>query len=84
MIQPEQVLSILTDNEILPDAETLTAESDLFVHGLDSMALMQLLIQIETSLGIALPPSSITRERFSTASALAGFLSDHEQVADHG
>ena len=84
MIHPGQVLSILIENEILPDAETLTAESDLFAHGLDSMALMQLLIHIETTLGIAVQPSSITRERFGSVAALASFLSEHEQASNQG
>ena len=68
------ILNLLLEHEILEPSVDLTAQSDLFALGLDSMALMQLMLQIEASLGIAIDPSEIRREYFATADALAAFL----------
>jgi acyl carrier protein len=55
--------------------EALQAGSDLFALGLDSLALMQLLLQIERSLGLSVPVAEIRREHFQTPASIAAWLS---------
>lgn len=47
---------------------------DLFVAGLDSMAVMQLLVVLEERFGVAFAVEDVTRERFRSAAALAELL----------
>ena len=77
----DQILELLRDNDIVEGASALTADSDLYLAGLDSMALMQLLLQIELVLGVQIEPGEITRERFSSAGCLAGFLNERSKRA---
>lgn len=51
-------------------------ETDLFELGLDSMAIMQLLIQIENRFGLSVPAHAVTRTHFCTVDALAKLLSE--------
>jgi acyl carrier protein len=51
------------------------ADSDLFALGLDSLAMMQLLLHIERDCQVTIPVAEITRERFSTPKRLAEWLS---------
>jgi acyl carrier protein len=68
-----KLLQIIQD-EILGSPEPLTPESDLFEAGLDSMAIMQLLLQIEDHFQIALEPADLSRENFRTASKIAALI----------
>lgn len=76
VVTPEQILHLLEENAIVEDVSSLSPESDLFVAGLDSMAMMQLLLHLEQAFGVALQPGEITRERFQSAAALAAYLSN--------
>jgi acyl carrier protein len=58
-----------------PEAE-LNPNSDLFVAGLDSMAIMQLTLIVEEDFGVRLPESLISRDTFTTAQKLAGVVAD--------
>lgn len=78
-VTPEQILQVLRENEIVGDADSLAPDTDLYLAGLDSMALMQLLLQIELVLGMQIQPGEITRERFSTAEHLAAFLNGRSE-----
>lgn len=49
-------------------------DSDLFDAGLDSMAIMQLLIAIETRLGKAIPVREVTRGNFHSPRAILALL----------
>lgn len=68
------VIHLLTTEHILEANEAITPEADLFALGLDSMALMQLMLQIEVRFGISIGPAELSRDHFATAEALAGFL----------
>lgn len=48
--------------------------SDLFEAGLDSMAIMQLLILIEERFSLVLPAEAVTREHFQNVESLAKLL----------
>lgn len=73
-ITPAAVLNLILDQQIVESAEPVTTTTDLFALGMDSMAMMQLLLHIEDRFGIAVTPGEMTRDRFSTAAALAAFL----------
>ena len=75
-ISPAAIIELLTAEHILEPQEPLTPDTDLFSMGLDSMALMQLLLQIEEHFGLTIHPGEMTRERFATAAALAAFLGE--------
>ena len=80
-ISPAAILELLTAEHILEPQEPLTPDTDLFSMGLDSMALMQLLLQIEEYFGLTIHPGEMTRERFATARALAEFLGEKRRLA---
>lgn len=56
--------------------EELGEGSDLAAHGLDSLAMMRLVILIERDFGVRVPPEGMTRARFATAAALALWLTE--------
>ncbi|MBK8036649.1 MAG: acyl carrier protein [Verrucomicrobiaceae bacterium] len=73
-ITAEDVIRLLTTEHLLEPDEPITPEADLFALGLDSMALMQLMLQIEVRFGIVIGPTELSRDHFATAEALAAFL----------
>ena len=70
----EQQLVVLLRERLLETAAPLDADTDLYSVGLDSMAIMQLLILVEEEYGVSLPEVALTRENFSTARQLAGLV----------
>jgi len=61
--------------EALPEIpQDIEPSADLFDAGLDSMAIMQLLIFLEDRYGVEIPPEAVTRENFSTVDSLAALL----------
>jgi len=80
-ITPAAVIELLTAEHILEPQEALTPDTDLFSMGLDSMAMMQLLLLIEERFHLSINPAEMTRERFATAAALAGFLGEKRRLA---
>jgi acyl carrier protein len=68
-----KLLQIIQD-EILGSPEPLTPDSDLFEAGLDSMAIMQLLLHIEEHFQINLEPADLSRENFRTATKIADLI----------
>ena len=80
-ISPAAIIELLTAEHILEPQEPLTPDTDLFSMGLDSMALMQLLLQIEEHFRLTINPAEMTRERFATATALASFLGEKRRLA---
>ena len=68
-----KLLGIIRD-EVLDIDQDLTSESDLFEAGLDSMAIMQLLLQIEDHFGVELDPSDLSRDNFQTVSKIAALI----------
>jgi len=81
MISPEQIIHLIEEHGILVLDQPLDAQSNLFTQGLDSVALMQLLLLLESEKGISLSPTEIQRDRFITPAALAGYLSSVQTSA---
>lgn len=73
-IHPAAVIELLTSRHILEPQEPITPDTDLFSLGLDSMAMMQLLLHIEEHFHLSIHPSEMTREHFATAASMAAFL----------
>lgn len=66
----ERLLSRIS-NELIELEPGFGLDSDLFGAGLDSMAIMQVLLIVEEEFGVKLPDASIKRETFSTARRIA-------------
>jgi acyl carrier protein len=80
-ISPTVLIDLLTEQEIVDTSEPLTPESDLFACGLDSLAMMQLLLHLEQRFKVRIALKDMTRERFSTATNLAAYLSGQPPVS---
>lgn len=74
-ITPDAVLNLILEQQIIETPAPVEPDTDLFALGLDSMAMMQLLLHIEDRFGISVGAGEMTRDRFATAVALAAFLS---------
>ena len=68
-------LRTLIDGQLFPLDESVTAKSDLHAEGLDSLALMQLILLLEREFSITIQPDDLDRENFSTLENLAAFIS---------
>ena len=75
-ITADSIIALLHEHDILCADEPISAECDLFTLGLDSLAMMQLLLHLERRFELAIPPAEITRERFSTPQRLAAWLQE--------
>jgi len=64
----------LVSQDILEVGPDFDEHSDLFDAGLDSMAIMQLLILIEQNFGVRLPAAKLTRANFSSVADLADLM----------
>ena len=70
----EQQLVHLVSERLLETQPGFGADSNLYESGLDSMAIMQLLILIEEEYGVVLPEGELTRQNFSTVRSVAGLI----------
>lgn len=68
-------LRTLIDEQLFPLDESVTPQSDLYSEGLDSMALMQLILLLEQEFGVSVVPEDLDRENFSTLEKMAEFIS---------
>ena len=73
----EQQLIVLLRERVLETSAPVDADTDLYTLGMDSMAIMQLLISLEEEYGVALPESALTRDNFTTPRQLAHLLRAH-------
>ena len=73
-ITPAAVLNLIVEQQIIETSVPVEPDTDLFALGLDSMAMMQLLLHIEDRFGISVSAGEMTRDRFASANALATFL----------
>ena len=72
----EQQLFTLISERLLETEAGFNVDSNLYDAGLDSMAIMQLLVLIEEEYGVALPDGDLTRHNFSTIHRLAELIRD--------
>ncbi|HEY1081801.1 MAG TPA: phosphopantetheine-binding protein, partial [Prosthecobacter sp.] len=72
--QLEQRVLDLVRDEVLQTPPGFGTGSDLFEAGLDSMAIMQLLLLLEEHYGVAIPVGSVSRANFKSAKTIAALL----------
>lgn len=70
----EELLGVIRSEGIVGLAEGFGATDDLFLAGMDSMAVMQLLVAVEERYGVAFATEDVTKAHFGTAAALARLL----------
>lgn len=75
----EQQLVVLLRDRLLETDAPIDPGTDLYHVGMDSMAIMQLLILIEEEYGVALPECALTRQNFSTVKQLAHLIRAQER-----
>ena len=64
----------LISEQLFPLPASFGDESDLYLEGLDSMALMQLILLLEESFGIRLEPADLGRENFQSLRAIEDLI----------
>lgn len=67
-------LHSLIDGQLFALDDSVTPETDLHAEGLDSLALMQLILLLEREFAITIQPTDLDRENFSTLSRMAEFV----------
>lgn len=77
----EQQLVVLISERLLETQAGFGAESDLYEQGLDSMAIMQMLVLLEEEYGVSIPESALTRKNFGSARQLAVLMGEHAAQA---
>ena len=77
----EEQLVVLLRERLLETKAPFGYDTDLYTLGMDSMAIMQLLILIEEEYGVSLPECSLTRQNFSTVTHLAKLIRAQSGVA---
>jgi acyl carrier protein len=70
----ETQLVHMISERLLETQPGFDAESNLYEAGLDSMALMQLLILVEEEYGVSIPEGDLTKQNFSTTRHLAQLI----------
>jgi methoxymalonate biosynthesis acyl carrier protein len=64
----------LIDGRLFPLRESVTADSDLYSEGLDSLTLMQVIILLEQEFSITIRPEDLDRKNFSTVANIAALV----------
>ncbi|SKA77012.1 Aryl carrier domain-containing protein [Prosthecobacter debontii] len=80
-ISPHAVIGLIVHHHIVEADEPLTPESDLFACGLDSLAMMQLMLHLESEFKVRIDPAQMTRNHFATPTVLAQWLSHPNRSA---
>ncbi len=71
---PEDVLQMLGEEGLMELPPEADAETDLFEAGLDSMAVMQLIVIIEERWGVQLGAADVGHETLGTAARMAATI----------
>jgi acyl carrier protein len=74
---PERIRDLI-DGQLVELDSAFGDSDDLFAAGLDSMAIMQLLLLIEESFGVQIPMGEVTRENFHTTAAIARLVTEKQ------
>lgn len=67
-------LHALIDEQLFHLDDTVTPSSDLHAAGLDSLALMQLILLLESEYAVTITPQDLDRENFSSLEKLAQLI----------
>lgn len=72
--QMEKKLITVIGEDLMELEPDFGPEDNLFDAGLDSMAIMQLLLVIEENFGVNIPAAELSRDNFSTARAIVQLI----------
>lgn len=73
----KEIREFICHELLLDESADLADEENLLVTGiLDSLALMRLVMHLEETHDIEIPPQEITLENFGSVAAMAAFLED--------
>jgi acyl carrier protein len=78
----ERELLVLVEEHLLDGVEGLDPVASLSDAGLDSMAIMQLLLLIEDRFGLWLPEEDLTHENFACIRSLAAAVARRRAARD--
>lgn len=70
----DEILAMLREENLVELPGNFSTDGDLFSAGMDSMAVMQLIVIIEERYGAVVGPADAGRENLSTAEALAALI----------
>jgi acyl carrier protein len=73
-INPTDLIDWLNGEGLLELDWDFPEDGDLFTAGLDSMAVMQLVVAVEDEYGVELTPDDLTRENLATPRTLATLI----------
>lgn len=71
---PTELIDWLNDEGVLELDWDFPEDGDLFAAGLDSMAVMQLVVAVEDRFGIELGPEELTKANLATPTTLAALI----------
>jgi acyl carrier protein len=71
---PVELIDWLNDEGVMELDWDFPEDGDLFVAGLDSMAVMQLVVAVEDRFGIELGPDDLTKKNLATPTSLAALI----------
>jgi acyl carrier protein len=71
---PVELIDWLNDEGVLELDWDFPEDGDLAAAGLDSMAVMQLVVAVEDRFGVELTPDDLTRENLATPTTLAALI----------
>lgn len=76
---PDRIRELI-DGQLVELPPSFGPEEDLFAAGLDSMAIMQLLLILEEEFGTAVPMGEVTRDNFHTTSSIARLVLEKQSA----
>lgn len=71
---PTELIDWLNDEGVLELDWDFPEDGDLFAAGLDSMAVMQLVVAVEDRYGVELGPEDLTKANLATPTTLAALI----------
>jgi acyl carrier protein len=80
----DQVRKILTESgRLAVPVDTLGDDADLFIAGLDSLAIVNVLMSLEETFDIELPDDRLSRKTFASIETISSVVADLSQQAAH-
>lgn len=73
-LSPTELIDWLNDEGVLELEWDFPEDGDLFTAGLDSMAVMQLVVAVEDRFKVELTPDDLTRVNLATPASLAALI----------
>ena len=71
---PTEIIDWMNDEGVMELDWDFPEDGDLFAAGLDSMAVMQLVVAVEDRFGIELVPEELTKANLATPTTLAALI----------